>query len=357
MNILKDINRVRRSLFTGATNHISNKAEVIKINELESVRNILICRPNQRLGNLLLITPLIQELESTFPDAKIDLIVKGGLANPLFEQYSSINNIYQLPKKPFMHPITYLKNYFKAMGNQYDLVINATDDSSSGRILTKKSKGTYKLFGKPCSIYWADREDQKHIAKKPILALRELSGKGRVNGMPQLDLKLTNVELIKGQQILNEVTENHKKTICIFTLSTGDKMHSKDWLNKLYLEMKLNFKDYNIVEILPMENVSQIDFKAPTFYGRDIRELGAVMAASEVFVGSDSGIMHLASSVHIPTLGLFNVTDVDIYRPYNHLSQAIDTNDSDHLKIINQLKSTLDLLERSTPMEKLKANA
>ena len=56
----------------------------------EEFRRILISRPNQRLGNLLLITPLIQELEETFPNAKIDLFVKGGLAPILFENYNSI---------------------------------------------------------------------------------------------------------------------------------------------------------------------------------------------------------------------------------------------------------------------------
>lgn len=159
--------------------------------------------------------------------------------------------------------------------------------------------------------------------------------------MPLLDLKLTKSELRNGYEILNDITKNNKKTICIFTFATGNKMHSKDWWNKLYHKIKSNFKDYNIVEILHMENLSQIDFKAPTFYGRDIRELGAVMAASDVFWGADSGIMHLASSVHVPTLGLFNVTDMDMYRPYNHLSQAINTNEQAQSELIHKLKIIL----------------
>jgi ADP-heptose:LPS heptosyltransferase len=41
------------------------------------------------------------------------------------------------------------------------------------------------------------------------------------------------------------------------------------------------------------ENVSQIAFKSPTFYSKDIREIGAVIANTEIFIGADSGIMHL----------------------------------------------------------------
>ena len=357
MNIVKEINHFRRSLFTGATKGMVKNAPTISIEDPSTIKKLLICRPNQRLGNLLLITPLLQEIELYFPGAQVDLIVKGGLAKTLFAQYPSIKNIYKLPKKPFMQPITYLKNYFKAISNEYDLVINATDDSSSGRILTKKSKGRYKLFGKPLTVYWADKSDKKHIAKKPVMALKELLGKGRGCAIPKLDLRLSIDELIKGKEILEGIATLGKKTICIFTFATGNKMHSKDWWNKLYLEMKLNFKDYNIVEILPIENVSQIDFKAPTLYSQDIRELGAVIAASEVFVGADSGIMHLASSVDVPTLGFFNVTDIDMYCPYNELSQAINTNQADVLEIIEQLKLTLELKKHSSREVKTQAIA
>ena len=34
----------------------------------DKVKRVLICRPNHRLGNMLLITPLVQEVERTFPN-------------------------------------------------------------------------------------------------------------------------------------------------------------------------------------------------------------------------------------------------------------------------------------------------
>ena len=58
--------------------------------ERAKVKRILITRPNGRLGNLLLITPLLQEIEAIFPDAKIDLFVKGGMASSLFRNYHNI---------------------------------------------------------------------------------------------------------------------------------------------------------------------------------------------------------------------------------------------------------------------------
>jgi ADP-heptose:LPS heptosyltransferase len=67
-------------------------------------------------------------------------------------------------------------------------------------------------------------------------------------------------------------------------------------VGSFYDRLKAEYPNYNIIEVLPVENVSQIGFKAPTFYSKDVREIGALMANTEVFIGGDSGIMHLASA-------------------------------------------------------------
>ena len=35
---------------------------------------ILICRPNTRLGNTLLMTPLVEEIEATLPSARVEIL-------------------------------------------------------------------------------------------------------------------------------------------------------------------------------------------------------------------------------------------------------------------------------------------
>ena len=59
----------------------------------ENIKRVLITRPNHRLGNQLLLTPIVQEVIATFPNCKIDLFVKGGVAYPVFENY--IKTIYE----------------------------------------------------------------------------------------------------------------------------------------------------------------------------------------------------------------------------------------------------------------------
>jgi ADP-heptose:LPS heptosyltransferase len=53
-----------------------------------------------------------------------------------------------------------------------------------------------------------------------------------------------------------------------------------------------------------------------------------VIANTEVFIGADSGIMHLASASLTPTVGLFSITNENVYAPYNNNSIGINTEKS-----------------------------
>ena len=81
MKTLKKINAFRRKLTKLLTKNIGNTQiyENYDLVNKEDIKRILICRPNHRLGNQLLITPIVQELIEIFPNSKIDLFVKGNM--------------------------------------------------------------------------------------------------------------------------------------------------------------------------------------------------------------------------------------------------------------------------------------
>ena len=82
MSRLIAINNFRRNLMKAATRSIgrSSLSKLQQPLDPASVKRILISRPNHRLGNMLLITPLIQDMQRVFPNATIDFFVKGGVA-------------------------------------------------------------------------------------------------------------------------------------------------------------------------------------------------------------------------------------------------------------------------------------
>lgn len=332
MNVSSKINAFRRTAMTALTKNIGKSKldqNVVLLNRTE-IKRVLVCRPNARLGNLLLITPLIQEITATFPNCKVDLFVKGTLAPIIFENYENVDKAIDLPKKPFKHLYNYLKVWFLIRSQKYDLAINVDQNSSSGRLAVKVANAKYKFFGDLDNPDEMTKSDYEHIAKRPVYNFRNYLTKLGIEKsnriIAPLNLNLSSAELAESKKILDSLVDNTKKTISIFTYATGQKCLSEEWWDDFYKELKERYKEYNIVEVLPVENVSQIGFQAPTFYSKDIREIGAFIANTELFIGADSGIMHLSSSVQTPTAGLFSVSDLKRYQPYDNSSIGIDLN-------------------------------
>lgn len=321
------INKWRRTLFRSLTKNILN-SQIDRTIKGTDIRRILIIRPNHRLGNQLLITPLIQEVSRTFPKAKVDLFVKGGVAPAIFKNYKCINAIFALPKKPFKSLWAYTSTWFRMIRGHYDLVINAVANSSSGRLAARLIEAPLKISGEP-DTEPRNTQYTHHIALRPVFSFREfvskLEGRRDEVSLPYLDIKLSSAEVVQGKITLDTLTGNSDPTIALYTFATGAKCYSPEWWNHFHSEMHAVFSGYNLIEILPVENVSQLDFRLPSFYSKDIREIASVIANCVVFVGADSGIMHLASASGVPTVGLFAVTDMESYRPYNPGSTAIDT--------------------------------
>ncbi len=307
------------------------------------IKNVLICRPNHRLGNLLLITPLLQEVITTFPESKIDLVVQGGLGLILFKNYENVENIIQLPKRPFKYPIKYIRGCMAVKKRKYDIVINAVKTSSSGKLFTKFSNSKYQVFGNDDEIQ-LKFQDSEHIAKYQVYSFRDYLNKlgfdKNINPIASLNLKLSPLEKAIGKKILEKLVNNNNKTICLFTYATDDKCHSETWWTEFYEKLEIKYSNYNIIEVLPIENISMIQFRAPAFYSKDIREIGSLIANTEVFIGADSGIMHLASASQTPTVALFSRDNLNIYQPYNNNDIAICTiksNISECVKVVNNI--------------------
>ncbi|GAB6011812.1 glycosyltransferase family 9 protein [Viscerimonas tarda] len=333
MSFKAKINHLRRRTMLGLTYYIDrlykNQKGVLTNDE---VKRILVCRPNNRLGNLLLITSLIQELSDTFPNAAIDLFVRGNLAPILFENYRNVDRIIKLPPKPFKELLNYLGVWGRLRKYKYDIAINVVPNSSSGRLSTCFSRSRFKFPGDLNDEIPPENEDLQHIAKYPIYSIRKnLSRFGiedKQKPAPTMNIQLSPDELAKGKETLAQITpEPNKETIGIYTYATGGKCYSKDWWKVVYENLTADYGEtYNIVEILPKENVSQIDFRAPSWYSLDIRGMAAVIANMKIFISADCGVMHLASAAQTPTVGLFSGSNIKKYCPYNPGSIAIDTN-------------------------------
>lgn len=340
----KLINIFRREATRLVTSGLLDKQSVNFPNSSE-VKRILITRPNHRLGNQLLITPLVKEVHEQFPEAKIDLFLKGNLGGLIFENYNYVDKIMSLPKKHFKELGRYLLAWTKLKQKKYDLVINAEACSSSGRLSTKLSRAKHKFFGFERHHNLITCQDGIHISKYPIYSLRYfLRQSPTAEVLPSLEIKLSSEEICSGRKLLKRYADLNKPTICLYTFATDKKCFEKVWWSNFYENLVKVFPGYNIIEILPVENISALDFKIPSFYSKNIREIASFISQTSLFVTGDCGMMHLAAATQTPTVALFNVTNKDMYGPYNKGCLNIDVNLKNELSICHSIETHIESL-------------
>lgn len=348
---MKDlINRVRKGILHALTSSVEAKVSLKDIETLRihSIQRVLIVRPNSRLGNQLLITPLIQEIGHQYPDCKIDIISRGGLMPILLKNYTNIGHIIMLPGKPFKQLLKYMKVWLSVRKYEYDITINIVEESSSGRLLTRLSKSKIKIFN-TTNIELADqRSDYQHMAKNSVYNLRNILQKTGLNieqkSIPSLSIQLNDNELENGKKTLKDIFANDKPILAFYTFATGEKCYSKEWWQEVYHNLKESYADrYNLLEVLPKENISQIDFQEVTYYSTDLREMCATLANCDIFITADCGIMHLASSSGVPTIGIFSRNNVEKYQPYNTNSVGVYSQTTSIATLLQVIANTLAL--------------
>jgi ADP-heptose:LPS heptosyltransferase len=80
-------------------------------------------------------------------------------------------------------------------------------------------------------------------------------------------------------------------------------------------------------------------------------EAAACLARCTLFVGNDSGLMHLAASAGTPTLGLFGPTPSEVYSPAGANTAAATSSSTlmQDLSVEAALASAASLVAQSIP--------
>ncbi|OOG62968.1 hypothetical protein B0E46_11605 [Rhodanobacter sp. B04] len=307
----------------------------------DGIYRILVCRPNHRLGNILLVTPLIAELERLYKGAEIDIVAEGPAASDVFATFFSVKNIYCLPTRGFKHPLAFVSLLSKVRKNRYDLVIDPCIGSNFSRILTKVFRGRYKLgfddAPSPRGLTHVVPESlaPRHMAKRPVslVRLHGSSGHDEIRDFPSLDIRLSDTERAQGRSIVRELLDASnqsaaKLAIGIFANATGAKRYPGEWWADFIATLTEACPHAGLVEIIPANGRSMLDSRWPGYYSSKIRRMGAVMSGLDLMISADCGVMHLAVASHVPTVGLFSVTDANVYGPYGLGNRLLVTNDS-----------------------------
>jgi heptosyltransferase-3 len=305
----------------------------------EGVYRILICHLGLTLGNTLLLTPLLQELDATWPGAEIDLATRSKAASVVYTRYTSIRCIFHLPAHGLRHPLRLWRELHAMRKTHYDLAIDPDPQSQSGRLLLLMAKANYKLgFSGPkksgnvthaVSISGAVAS----TGQRPVFLLRHALGKTATAAYPLPDIRLDSNEREWGRNTLGRVLEaaqvqrNRKIIVGIFANATGPKFLGATWWIRLLSTLEDATPDAHLVEIIPASGRTLLGSRFSAYCSSDVRRVASVLSALDFYISLDCGIMHLACASHTPTIAIFTTTNAAEWGPYgpsDHTIRAYD---------------------------------
>jgi heptosyltransferase III len=77
-------------------------------------------------------------------------------------------------------------------------------------------------------------------------------------------------------------------------------------------------------------------------------EVASLLARAALFVGNDSGLMHLAAAAGAPTVGLFGPTDAATYGPSGRAALAVVGDSMEAITVAQVLQASRSLVARAT---------
>ncbi|MEP6938916.1 MAG: glycosyltransferase family 9 protein [Rudaea sp.] len=301
------------------------------------ILRILVCRTSQSLGNTLLITPLLQEIEAIWPGAEIDIVTRNPASTQIFAGYASVRDVYCLPRRAASAPIELARQLHKLRRNRYDLAIDSDPRSRTSRALLALSRARFKLgfvgAGKNAGLTHAIdiAGAPPHAGQIPVYLLRQALHRSAID-YPSLDLRLTAAEREQGSAILARLVAQSaasakRGTIGVFANATGHKRRDAEWWRAFLPAIESAYPDFNFIEIAPGDGVSLLDGRYPAYYSSSVRKLARVLSGLSMVISLDCGIMHLARASGTKTAAVFTVTDSAQWGPYGAGAFVIDAHD------------------------------
>lgn len=345
-----------RPLLRSAARRLAGAGELAQV----AIHRVLVVRPNHRLGNVILLTPLIAELERAFPGAEIDILAAGGAAEGLLRRFPLVHRVHALPHRMVRHPFATIATLARLRKNRYDLAIDAGAGSLSGRLLLALAAPRYGL-GVPdaCEPMQAETQPSlpRHFAKLPVFLLRRALAPRVKTGdtpYPPVTIRLTSLERDAGHELLGNLADPllpGRTTLGVFANATGAKRYADSWWIEFLSAINAALPSCTIVEFLAADGRSRLGDRFRTYYSNDVRKLASVISNLTCFVSADCGVMHLAAASGVPTIGLFSVTDPTRYEPYGGLSRSVLTTGRDAQEIAAIVLSTLRTAAREATGE------
>lgn len=297
----------------------------------EEPKNIIIRMPNW-LGDLVMATPLLKDLRSHYPSARITAMCQSNVA-PLLEHDSHIDEILSF-KRPCGWVHSHQQNILAPLSyGEYDLGILTTNSFSSawwfyfGNVKNRVGFATnFRSFLLNKALPFPKEREMQHLVKT-YKSLLEPCGIRISNTAPQLFV--SKAELDNARELLSHYGIEFGKHTVVGINPGAAYGSAKCWLPDRFTAVTnvllqnpntfvLYFGDQNGADLVA-QICKDMPERVVNLAGKTtLRELMALISCCDAFLTNDSGPMHIAAALNIPLVALFGSTNDTKTGPYLH---------------------------------------
>lgn len=275
-----------------------------------------------RLGDAVLSTGALNHLQKIHPQAEIT-VACGPLVEGLFAAAPRVRRVIGLRKQRFS--LHWLKLFRDTASTKWDIVVDLRNSLVS-RLLRCKEKHI-----------WRKTDSTRHKVEQiaAVLGAEESSDAGNAGGPPAPVLWFDDDARMKAAGFI----PSHGGPV----LAVGPAANwlAKTWPAENFAELieRLTGENgilpgarvavfaapgeektaYKVLHSVPPERRLDVIAKAPPLLA------AAALQRCALYIGNDSGLMHCAAAVGVPTLGLFGPSWPQLYRPWGPRAAYVST--------------------------------
>ena len=308
---------------------------------MKKIKNLLIHAPNW-LGDIVMSLPAIYLIKEEYKDIKITVLAKKSMFGILTVS-GLVDDVIELKTFPALR-----KYHFDAallFPNSFESAFRIFAHGIKTRI---GYKANYRSFMLTESI---ERESVRwiHTADYYVNLLKAINiNKPR----PIIKLNIKEDVLNNAKEYIKTINPQNKK---IFAYGIGaTNSFGKIWKEEYFAEV-INYlsNKYNAIALfITTPNEKEISDKIKSMLNQEpiikytsLDNIAAMLSLCDGFIGNDSGAMHVASIVGIPTLALYFATPAGMNAPIGINSHIIEKKPDNKACICGGRKCSLNTFE------------
>jgi heptosyltransferase-3 len=294
----------------------------IPMEAVGDVRRVLLVRPNFRIGNTLMTTPLILALRQRFPDAQVDYL--GGDTTSVLLAHLPVQRVYSVSRGFILRPWRFFALFAHLRRTHYDVAVEGGIGSFSGTLYTYLTGARYR-------IGCGNNGERFLNVRLPVL-----------QGMHPYDRRVAFAGLLgtscPGRPLYHVSPDEHGAALALLARRTlaadsvvlpfvavfvGGHLE-KRWATDRWIELvrSLAALGARVVVLLGPEERQvedryrrELPASVRVLPPKPLRLFAALLGAARVIVTPDSGPLHLAAAVGVPVIALLQSETSRAYAP------------------------------------------